>query len=170
MSVDRVDRKWQAEGQTGAIGGGHSTLWTFVAKGLTVASKSFGTKSAVKRREFITLAGAAAATWPLAARAQQSGRVRRIGVLMANFDSQPRIKAFESAWPALGWVEGRNVYIDYHLPLAIQTASELTLPRSSPRRPKSFLSQAHRSWPRCGKPRNRFQPYLLESPTPRAQA
>jgi putative ABC transport system substrate-binding protein len=33
---------------------------------------------------------------------------------MADFDSQPRIKAFESAWPALGWVEGRNVHIDYH--------------------------------------------------------
>jgi putative ABC transport system substrate-binding protein len=71
-------------------------------------------KSAVKRREFITLAGAAAATWPSAARAQQSGRLRRIGVLMADFDSQPRIKAFESAWPALGWVEGRNVHVDYH--------------------------------------------------------
>jgi putative ABC transport system substrate-binding protein len=49
------------------------------------------------------------------ARAQQTERVRRIGVLMANFESQPRIKAFESAWPALGWVEGRNVHIDYHL-------------------------------------------------------
>jgi putative tryptophan/tyrosine transport system substrate-binding protein len=80
----------------------------------------------VKRREFISLAGAAAAMWPLAARAQQSGRVRRIGVLMvASFDSQPRIKAFESAWPALGWVEGRNVHIDYHLaagdPASFQT-------------------------------------------------
>ena len=69
----------------------------------------------MRRREFLgVLGGTAAATWPLAARAQQSGRVRRIGVLMANFDSQPRIKAFESTWPALGWVEGRNVHIDYH--------------------------------------------------------
>jgi putative tryptophan/tyrosine transport system substrate-binding protein len=68
----------------------------------------------MKRREFLGALGGAAA-WPLTARAQQSGRVRRIGVLMANFDSQPRIKAFESAWPALGWVEGRNVRIDYHL-------------------------------------------------------
>ncbi len=68
----------------------------------------------MKRRAFIGLIGGAAVTWPLAARAQQSGRIRRIGVLMANFDSQPRIKAFESAWPALGWVEGRTVHIDYH--------------------------------------------------------
>src|SRR5215218_5126544 len=69
----------------------------------------------MRRREFLgVLGGTAAATWPLAARAQQPSRVRRIGVLMANFDSQPRIKAFESAWPALGWVEGRNVHIDYH--------------------------------------------------------
>jgi putative ABC transport system substrate-binding protein len=60
------------------------------------------------------MAGAAASMWPRATRAQPSGRIRRIGVLMADFDSQPRIKAFESAWPALGWVEGRNVHIDYH--------------------------------------------------------
>jgi putative tryptophan/tyrosine transport system substrate-binding protein len=66
------------------------------------------------RREFITVLGGVAMAWPFAARAQQSGRVRRIGVLMANFDSQPRVKAFESAWPALGWIEGRNVHIDYH--------------------------------------------------------
>ena len=68
----------------------------------------------MKRRDFLGALGGAAAAWPLAARAQQSGRVRRIGVLMADFNSQPRIKAFESSWPALGWVEGRNVQIDYH--------------------------------------------------------
>jgi len=67
----------------------------------------------MRRREFIGLLGGAAA-WPLAARAQQSGRVRRIGVLMATFDLQSRVKAFESAWPTLGWVEGRNVHVDYH--------------------------------------------------------
>ncbi len=68
----------------------------------------------MRRRDFLGALGGAVTAWPLAARAQQSGRVRRIGVLMANFDSQPRIKAFESAWPALGWVEGRTVHIDYH--------------------------------------------------------
>src|SRR5882757_7143629 len=68
----------------------------------------------MKRRDFLGVLGGAATAWPLAARAQQPGRVRRIGVLFANFDAQPRIKAFESSWPALGWVQGRNVHIDYH--------------------------------------------------------
>ena len=68
----------------------------------------------MRRRDFLGVLGGAAAAWPLAARAQQSGRVRRIGVIMADFDSAPRIKAFKSAWPALGWVEGRNIHIDYH--------------------------------------------------------
>jgi putative ABC transport system substrate-binding protein len=67
------------------------------------------------RRDFLGALGSAAAAWPLAAHAQQSGRIRRIGVIMGDFDSAPRIKAFKSAWPALGWVEGRNVQIDFHL-------------------------------------------------------
>ena len=53
------------------------------------------------------------------------------------------------------------------LPPATQTASDLTLPRWSLRRPKSFLSEAHRSWPWCGKRRNPFQRYLLGFPIPR---
>jgi putative ABC transport system substrate-binding protein len=68
----------------------------------------------MKRRDFLGALGGAAAAWPLAARAQQSGRVRRIGVIMGDFDSLTRVKAFESSWPALGWVEGRNVHVDYH--------------------------------------------------------
>jgi putative ABC transport system substrate-binding protein len=68
----------------------------------------------MKRRDVLGVLGGAAAAWPLAARAQQPSRVRRIGVIWATFDSQPRMRAFESAWPALGWVEGRNVHIDYH--------------------------------------------------------
>src|SRR5262245_21807172 len=75
-----------------------------------------GTMVAMKRREFITILGGAAATWPLAARAQQSDRVRRIGVLVAsttdNPDFQVRIAAFQQALRQLGWTDGRNVQID----------------------------------------------------------
>jgi len=70
----------------------------------------------VKRREFITLLGGAAATWPLTARAQQSGGMRRIGVLMASAaddsESQARIAAFLQGLKQLGWADGRNVRID----------------------------------------------------------
>ena len=71
----------------------------------------------MKRREFITLlGGGAAVAWPLAARAQQPERVRRIGVLMASAaddsESQARIAAFLQGLQQLGWADGRNVRID----------------------------------------------------------
>jgi putative ABC transport system substrate-binding protein len=72
----------------------------------------------MKRRDFLRVLGGTATAWPLDARAQQSGRLRRIGVIMGDFDSAARIKAFKSAWPALGWVEGRNIQIDFHFTAA----------------------------------------------------
>jgi len=71
--------------------------------------------SDIRRREFITLIGGAAAAWPLAARAQQPERMRRIGVLMGVEDPQNRlrIEAFVQRLRQLGWIEGRNVQIDY---------------------------------------------------------
>jgi putative tryptophan/tyrosine transport system substrate-binding protein len=69
----------------------------------------------VNRRAFITLLGSAAA-WPLAARAQQPERMRRIGVLMASAAddsvSQARIAAFLQGLQQSGWTDGRNVWID----------------------------------------------------------
>ena len=70
----------------------------------------------MKRRDFITLLGGAAA-WPLAARAQQPERMRRIGVLMNLTADDPeapgRVAAFAQGLGELGWTIGRNVRIDY---------------------------------------------------------
>jgi len=69
----------------------------------------------MKRREFMILLGGAAA-WPLAARAQQPDRVRRVGVLMGIADDpegQARVMVFKQALHALGWIEGRNVQFIY---------------------------------------------------------
>ena len=71
----------------------------------------------MRRREFITLLGGVAAAWPLAARAQQGERMRRVGVLTAfaenDPDAQAYMTAFRQALEKLGWAAGRNVRIDY---------------------------------------------------------
>jgi putative ABC transport system substrate-binding protein len=71
----------------------------------------------VRRREFITLLGGAAAVLPLSARAQQGGQVRRIGMLIGYAENDPetqaRLAAFRQGLEHLGWTEGRNVRIDY---------------------------------------------------------
>jgi putative tryptophan/tyrosine transport system substrate-binding protein len=70
----------------------------------------------MRRREFITLLGGAAA-WPLAARAQQPGQVRRIGVLWGNAETDPEAQAdiatFQKSLKELGWTAGGNVRIEY---------------------------------------------------------
>ena len=68
----------------------------------------------IRRRQFITLLGGAAA-WPLAARAQQGDRVRRIGVLLPFDENDPaksRLSAFTQALAGLGRTDGRNVRVD----------------------------------------------------------
>jgi putative tryptophan/tyrosine transport system substrate-binding protein len=85
----------------------------------------------MRRREFIAILGGAAAGWPLSARAQQSNRPRLVGALFAMAPSDPeaemRVKAFESGLRDLGWVEGRNMRLEY---------------RWAPRDPGLLLSQA----------------------------
>ncbi len=87
----------------------------------------------MRRREFITILGGAAATWPLAAYAQQPDGVRRIGVLMPLAESDPsnkrQLAAFVRQFEKLGWAEGRNLrtvkaagYFDYVGPVRIYGA------------------------------------------------
>jgi putative tryptophan/tyrosine transport system substrate-binding protein len=70
-------------------------------------------RNQIRRREFITLLGGAAAAWPVAATAQQGGRVRHIGWLTAGLgDSnlgQVRLNAFKRGLADLGWIEGRSI-------------------------------------------------------------
>src|SRR4029077_19644 len=71
----------------------------------------------MKRREFITLLGCSAAAWPIAARGQQPEWMRRIGALMYlaadDPDSPTLVAAFARGLQELGWVEGRNIQIEY---------------------------------------------------------
>jgi ABC-type uncharacterized transport system substrate-binding protein len=66
----------------------------------------------LKRRQFITLLGGAAAAWPLAARGQPPDQVRRIGVLMGSGEEEAFVGAFREELQKLGWAEGRNIRID----------------------------------------------------------
>jgi putative tryptophan/tyrosine transport system substrate-binding protein len=71
----------------------------------------------MRRRQLITLLGGAAAAWPLAARAQEDGRVRRVGVLIGYAENDPeiqaRVTAFRQALERNGWKEGSSLRIDY---------------------------------------------------------
>jgi putative tryptophan/tyrosine transport system substrate-binding protein len=77
----------------------------------------------MKRREFITLLGGTAAAWPLAARAQQGERMRRVGIFIGataagDADGQARIDVFRQAMELLGWTTGRNLQIEYRWGMA----------------------------------------------------
>ena len=67
----------------------------------------------IRRREFVVALGGAAAAWPLAARAQQSGQVRRIGVLetIPLELNAPNFDAFRGSLRELGYIEGKNLVI-----------------------------------------------------------
>ena len=71
----------------------------------------------MRRRDFITLVGGAAAGWPLAARAQQPDRMRRIGVLFSVSESdaegQTWLRAFSEGLQQFGWTAGHNIRLDY---------------------------------------------------------
>jgi putative tryptophan/tyrosine transport system substrate-binding protein len=79
----------------------------------------------MRRRGFITLLGGALAAWPLASRAQQPERMRRIGVVMAYTESDPngqvQVGAFRQQLQKLGWMEGSNIQIDFRYAAADPT-------------------------------------------------
>jgi putative tryptophan/tyrosine transport system substrate-binding protein len=68
----------------------------------------------LRRRNFLSLLGGAAISWPVAARAQQPERMRLVGLLtgFAEADFQPLVKAFKSQLQQLGWIEGKSIAFD----------------------------------------------------------
>jgi putative ABC transport system substrate-binding protein len=88
----------------------------------------------MRRREFLGGLGGAAVAWPIAARAQQPDRVRRIGVLQAINESDPegqlRKAPFVRGLQKFGWTEGANVMIDYRWGATTPTAFAFTRPNS----------------------------------------
>ena len=103
----------------------------------------------MRRREFVSLLGASVAAWPLAAHAQQSERVRRIGVLLPaaadDPDFQAWVAAFLQALQQLGWTIGRNVRIDIRWATA-NAAEFADTRRNWPR------SRRTSSWPMAPRP------------------
>src|SRR5258708_21963250 len=130
----------------------------------------------MNRREFITLLGGAAVAWPLAARAQQSERMRRIGVLsptaVDDQDQKVRLAAFQQRLQQLGWTDGHNVRIDYRFAAAnlenyhkyadelVALAPDVIL---APGQSLVHLLQATRTIPIAGDP---VGTGLVESPSP----
>ena len=92
----------------------HNTAFPLNGYGRVQVSRSEG--EAVRRREFITLLGGTAVAWPIAARAQQPERMRRIGVLMGypenDLEGRAYFAAFREGLEKLGWVEDRNIRFD----------------------------------------------------------
>jgi putative tryptophan/tyrosine transport system substrate-binding protein len=95
----------------------HSTTVDPKCDILSIPDVVLGAGEAMRRREFIAFVGSTAAAWPLAARAQQPGRMRRIGVLMAvaesDADARNGISILQERLLKLGWKEGNNIRIDY---------------------------------------------------------
>jgi hypothetical protein len=107
----------------------------------------------MRRREFITLLGGGAATWPLAAHAQQREQVKRIGVLVPytadDAEAQARVGAFLQELQQSGWIIGRNVRIDIRWAGGKETTSADTRQNWSRSRRRSFWLRAARPWGRC---------------------
>jgi hypothetical protein len=117
----------------------------------------------MRRRDFISFVGGAAAAWPLAARAQQSDRVRRIGVLMAyaedNPDGKPRLAAFAKGLQELGWIDGRNIRIEYRWSAGDAERTRNMLLNWLRSHPMSFWPVTPPPWGHCNRQLTQCQLY-----------
>ena len=88
----------------------------------------------MRRRAFITLLGGASAAWPLAARAQQPAKVARIGYLGLGpaLATSSRVEALRAGLRDLGWVEGKNIVIEFRWANGVQQLPELAAPHVLP--------------------------------------
>jgi putative ABC transport system substrate-binding protein len=103
----------------------------------------------MQRREFITLLGGAAFAWPRAARAQQADRMRRVGVLDSraadDLEGRARLAVFLQGLQELGWIEGRNLRIDYRFAAADADRTRTYAAELVALAPDVILSQASAS-------------------------
>ena len=108
-----------------------------------------------RRREFISLVASSAVSWPIGARAQLGERVRRIGMLMALAQTDPeaqlRVGALEAGLRELGWIEGRNIHIDYHWAPGEANALRAQAAELIRSTPEVIIATARRSWPPYGR-------------------
>jgi hypothetical protein len=109
----------------------------------------------MKRREFITLLGAAAAAWPLAARAQQAGKLPTIGFLGAAtaLNWSPWLAAFVQRLRELGWIEGRTIAIEIRWAEGRSERYTESRPSSSASKSMSLLRRERR----CSQQRRRHR-------------
>ena len=102
----------------------------------------------MRRREFITLLGGAAAAWPLAAQAQQAEPMRRIGVLAGQENHLPEFEAFRKQLQDLAYVEGKNLAIDWRYAERGPTSCPSSRSNSSTCIPTSSFRSQRRRRPR----------------------
>jgi putative ABC transport system substrate-binding protein len=111
----------------------------------------------MKRREFITFLGGAAASsaWPLTARAQQRQHIRRVGVLVSTTEGDPagleRITAFAQGLAELGWTVGRNVRIEYRWGAGDPDRFRRYAAELIALSPDVILASGGQSWERCSR-------------------
>ena len=117
----------------------------------------------MRRRDFITFAGCAAATWPLAVRAQHTDRMRTVSMLLGVAEKDPeainRVKAFRLGMRDLGWIEGRNVQIEYRFAGTDLESINKNVAEVVQLKPTSLWQIPVRRWLRCDQRRAPFQLY-----------